>query len=163
MEISIDHRTEAINIHRMQLTIAKTLATPSRLSPQHLADCSAAAHELDARISKIDSHACYGLQDFQLKQKELWRVLNSVINTSLREKSESVTIEDIEKKRHDNDIEISHNTATIRMKGKYVKEKATGMMPFTAPPAGTDISSSADIQTLLLQQKVMSMTTGGCE
>lgn len=105
--------------------------------------------------------SCHLLEDFQLKQKDLWRILTHIHSTSHTysphsDKQQTTEITNsnpvnITQRISENEQKKSDVTPSKSKQGLISVPKANSA---TKVAAGEDISSSADIQTLLLQQKV---------
>lgn len=159
---------ESMNIHRMQLALTKMLTTPNRLTGQSLRECHEAVYELDMRLAQVDKDMCSEWNNLEKKQQDIVRTLQdsniqrklSIDEDTAEDESESLIIANTQDKENSSPAsrnkskemvigdlrsQMSSKSSTTK---RHVTDKSNG------PSPDEDISSSADIQTLLLQQKV---------
>lgn len=156
-----------MNIHRMQLALTKMLTTPNRLTGQSLRECHEAVYELDMRLAQVDKDSCSEWNNLEKKQQDIVRTLQdsniqrklSIDEDTAEDESESLIIANTQDKENSSPAsrnkskevkgdlrsQMSSKSSTTK---RHVTDKSNGPLP------DEDISSSADIQTLLLQQKV---------
>lgn len=131
---------------------------------------------MDSRISNIhcldSTDGDNTLQDFQHKQKDIWRILNHIHSTYTTTQTTSPLLDNKENK-NESESNLLNNNNTTQNKTEDSKQNKHSLTPSKSKQQGPlsasktktkgtthgeDISSAnaADIQTLLLQQKVYS-------
>mmetsp|Transcript_12780 Transcript_12780/g.23664 ORF Transcript_12780/g.23664 Transcript_12780/m.23664 type:complete len:269 (+) Transcript_12780:122-928(+) len=162
-------RREEINVHRMQFSLAKKLTTPNKLTSNHLAECLIVAHELDASISRLKQSSSLSFNEIEKNQQDILETLRSIdIKKSIspvNHMDNTTTKTAITGKTKDDPKPgtASHSKAPAGSKHRSGSNSRTttnaldkpSMHPTIHEPHD-DISSSADLQTLLLQQKNIS-------
>jgi hypothetical protein len=156
-----DADVEAINVHRMQLSLTKKLTTPNRLTSSQWAECSAAVIELNRRISKLNSDACDDFVDLKQKQKAILRLFDN-INHMHEQQTDDTHCEksnrnDIVNKGNSNGDDATVSIPKCDISGEKARSNTAQQRenrPKVTPAADISSASDSDMQTLLLQQKV---------
>jgi hypothetical protein len=112
------------------------------------------AYELDVRIAKISANSCT-LSEFQKQQKHMRHIIDNINSSADRTKqtelkTDTTTTPTTHKEKNINNNDSGQNIIDMR----EGRAKSVSLKPMKRTSPQEDVSSSGNIQTLLLQQKV---------